>query len=523
MTFANLPGPATSTSVQTINGTVYNFADYNTLTHEQIAIYNYLYDLCDQPDGSWDGWYLSPSILGLLHYVPSFMTYALAMYYETTPGYRTSHYSDTVYRLIKKMNTTYDDWGNNSIEYTEWIRPSEYLNWSGYYYPDPNNPDADDVYTGGYRGPANIMWTAHYALFLALYERNFQPGMFTDELTWYLDDWQNSLTTDGLGNPQEGGIWECGLIPCEPYEVWVQCNALPIYCTELYDNLYGTDYMGTEMWDYGLEFSNTVMQDDYSLFVDGYFVQEPMGLTQSPENIQQQFPGNRLSPYDATKLRSRGYGVAWSLAFLEYTQPEETATDYSMFMEQYGKEVSGDKMYMVDSYHRTTGFGTYEILSSLFTLALTKQVGDFQSNQRILNFLYSLYNKEWSADGRSMHYNTLAIEPFLQPSLGFGWLWGTTPITLLDLVEARPAEFWDYPYISAADDENIWVYQAEWDPIKSGFVLNIQVDQTAALTFSNFDAIPIAYSGGAQLTELTADGGNHILTLQPGTYHLVIM
>ncbi|MHA1479934.1 MAG: linalool dehydratase/isomerase domain-containing protein, partial [Candidatus Thorarchaeota archaeon] len=404
ITFSNLPGPITSTSVQTVNGTTFDFASYKSLTHEQIGLFNYLYELVDQPYGEWEDWYVTPDVYGLLHYVPAFMTYSLAMYTETIPGYRTDRISDVQYGLIEKMNTSYDDWGESSIEYTEWLYPSETSNWTGYYYPDPISPDGDDVYTGGFRGPANIMWTAHYALFLALFERNFEPGLFTDELTWYIDDWNNSLTTDGLGNPQDGGIWETGLIPCEPYEVWVQCNSIPIYLTELYDNLYSTQYMESGMWDYGLEFSNEVMQDEYSLFVDGYFVQEPMGFTQSIESSQQQFPGNRLSPYSDEGLRSRGYGVAWSLAFLDYTQPEETVIDYPIFMDQYTKEVSGDQMYMVDSFYNVNNFGSYEILASLFTLALSKQMGDFQSVNRILNFLYNLYNKEWSADGRSMHY-----------------------------------------------------------------------------------------------------------------------
>jgi len=232
---------------------------------------------------------------------------------------------------------------------------------------------------------------------------------------------------------------------------------------------------------------------------------------------------NRWVSHTDEGLRSRGYGVAWSLAFLDYTQHEETVNDYPIFMDQYTKEVSGDQMYMVDSFYNVNNFGSYEILASLFTLALSKQMGDVQSVDRILNFLYNLYNKEWSADGRSMHYDTLAAEPFLQPALGFGWIWGTTPVTVTDLATPRPDAFWDYPYISAADDNNIWVYQAEWDSVNDAFILNIRVDQTATLTFSNFESIPTAFSGGISLGDLTASGADYILSLTPGTYHLVII
>ena len=90
------------------------------------------------------------------------MMYSLAMMFQTTPGYRTTQYSDVANDVIKRMNTTEAEYGNNSIEAIEWTRTEHaWPNWTDYHYPDPINPDADDVYTGGFRGPANIMWTAH--------------------------------------------------------------------------------------------------------------------------------------------------------------------------------------------------------------------------------------------------------------------------------------------------------------------------------------------------------------------------
>jgi len=69
----------------------------------------------------------------------------------------------------------------------------------------------------------------------------------------------------------------------------------------------------------------------------------------------------------------------------------------------------------------------------------------------------------------------------------------------------------------------MWVYQAQWDPDKEGFILNVRVDQTATLTFTNFGFVPTAYSGGRSLGRLTSSGSDYILTLSPGTYHLVIV
>jgi hypothetical protein len=112
----------------------------------------------------------------------------------------------------------------------------------------------------------------------------------------------------------------------------------------------------------------------------------------------------------------------------------------------------------------------------------------------------------------------------LEPVLTGLCTWGTIPTTTKDLADARDSGFWNTPYISAADDDNIWVYQAEWDPVEEAFILKIKVDQTAILTFSNFDSTPTAYAGGVVLQQLTAPSGtDYTLTLNPGSYNIVIL
>jgi len=524
MTFGNLPGPATPMGVQTINSVTYNFADYRSLTQEQLALFNYVNTIVSskyQGYGSWNGWYAqSPAVIGLHHYVLAFMSYATASLFDSTPGYRTDYYRGFAYDLIEKMNTTEARWTNESIEYREWTNPS--YGFTQYHYPNATN--SSDLYVGSFRGPANIMWTGHYALMMTLYERNFHTGNLTNEIGWFVRDWNNTLTTDGLGNLKQGGIWGVGLIPCEPYVVFVQCNSIPLYITELYDSLYGTHFMDSGMWDYGLNFINTVMQDGHDLFTDGYYVMKPLGYQFPSDGPQPTFPGpalDRIMHDGRPKVSS--YCNAWSLTFLEHAQPDETTKDYPVFLDLYSKDVSADKMYMVDSYYCPSRFGTYDILGSLFTLALAKQRGDTTTRDRILNFLYSNFNKVWSADGRTMHYDTMSLEPFLQSVLAFGWIWATTPVTIRSLADARPADFWGYPYISHADDDSVWVYQAQWDPAKAGFILNIRVDHPSTLVFSNFDHVPTAYSGGAFLAQLTASGADYSMSLQPGTYNIVII
>ena len=524
MTFGNLPPAGVSLGVQVVDGTTFNFADYNSIDHMQLAIFNYLNTLVSadfQPYDSWDGWY-ADDFFGLQHYVIAFLQYAVSMMFESTSGYRTDYYRDFSHDLIKKMNTTELVSDNNSIEYREWSNPSH--NFVDYWWPNATSPGPDDLYVGGYRGPANIMWTGHYALMMSLYERNFHTEEMTDEISWFVADWNNSLTTDGFGNPKEGGIWGVGLIPCEPYIVFVQCNSIPLLTTELYDNLYNTSYMEGGMWDYGLDFIEANMTDGYGLFTDGYYVMEPLGFTSPSPDLVYSFPGPSLDRITRDgQAQVSSYCNGWALAFLEYSWEEKTVPLYSTYIDVYGREVSGDRMYIVDSYHHPSTFGTYDILGSLFTLQLAKQRGDFVTRDRILNFLWPTFNQVWSEDGRMLHFDTMSLEPFLQTVMAFGWIWAQCPVSIKDLADARSTEFWDYPYISDADDDNIWVYQAQWDSIKSGFILNIRVDQTAALTFSNFNDTPTAYSGGVVFQELAPSGEDYTITLSPGTYQLVIM
>ncbi len=51
------------------------------------------------------------------------MDYAMNMLFETTSGYRTDYYKGVADALIQKMNTSYFEWGNGSIEYLEWLHP----------------------------------------------------------------------------------------------------------------------------------------------------------------------------------------------------------------------------------------------------------------------------------------------------------------------------------------------------------------------------------------------------------------
>ncbi|MFW9979366.1 MAG: hypothetical protein ACFFEJ_14875 [Candidatus Thorarchaeota archaeon] len=527
LTFGNLPGPTTPTGIQVIDGITYNFDQYRSVNHEMLAIFNYLDTIVSsdyQGYGEWNGWN-ADHFAGLHHYVLAFMAYATAQLFESTPGYRTDFYRNFAFDLIEKMNTSETEWGTNSIQYKEWTNPN--YGFVDYYY-DPANPastsDTSKLYVGDFRGPANIMWTGHFALMEALYERNFNTGELTDEMSWFMNDWNTSLLTDGYGNPKDGGIWGTGLIPCEPYIVFVQCNSIPIFFTELYDNMYGTTYMEGGMWDYGLDFINDDMQDDYGLFTDGYYVMQPASYEYSGEGAHQQFPGqsiDRIVRDGRPKVSS--YGTAWSLAFLEYTQPNASATDYPVFLQHYSKDISKDMMYMMDSYNNPGGFGTYDILGTMFSIQLAKQMGDFATRDRLQNFMYSLFNKVWSPDGRMLYYDTSSLEPFLQPVLSFGKIWSESQVSIRDLATPRSAEFWDYPYIGSADDDRIWVYQAEWDEHHEAFILSIKVDQTATLVFSNFESTPTAYASGISLGDLTPSGEDYTMTLSPGVYQLVIM
>ncbi|MDH4214397.1 MAG: hypothetical protein OEV85_10780 [Candidatus Thorarchaeota archaeon] len=520
MTFSNLPSPGVSQGFQVINDTIFSFGDYPALTHEQIAIINYFDHLItEQAPNQWAGWN-AERYSWALQYINAFLAYLFAATCETTSGYRTAFYEDFAHAQILRMNTSIAEYGNESMEYSEWVSIPGFTD---YYYPNATYPDANDVYTGGFRGPANIMWTGHYALMMALYERNFNFGTVEDELTGYIIDWKNSTTTDRLGNPKPGGLWGTGLIPCEPYVVFVQCNSIPIYTTELYDNMYGTSFMESGMWDYGIDFIEANITDEYGLYTNGYFVQKPVGWGPNSDLLPQQIPGQAID-HSVGGPSLSSYGTAWALTFLEYTIPDSTIPKYPVFLDLYGRDVSGDAMYMLGSYKHPSSFGdVFGILGTVFTMVLANQRGDFSTRDRLLNLLQGMVNKVWSEDGREMYYDASSLDPFMSSVLSGFSVWSTLSVTVRDLADSRPTEFWNYPYISSADDDNIWVYQAKWDPIKSGFILNIKVDSTAELAFSNFSGVPTAYSGGVSIGDLTASGSDYLLTLQPGTYQLVIM
>lgn len=519
MTFGNIPAPPVPQGVQTVNGTTFNFADYPSLTHEQLAIINYFNELVTgQAPNLWAGWN-AENYLWALQYINAFVAYPLAGVYEVTSGYRSDFYNNFAYSQILRMNTTIEEYGNNSMEYYEW---ASIPGFTDYYYPNATNPGPDDVYTGGFRGPANIMWTGHYGLMLALYERSFHHRTMEDELTHYLVDWEESVTTDRRGNATPGGLWGSGLIPCEPYVVFAQCNSIPIFTTELYDNMYNTSYMESGMWDYGLDFIEENITDEYGLYTNGYFVQEPVGWGPNSDLVPPKIPGQAVDHQNGgPSLNS--YGTAWAMTFLEYTEPQVTIPKYPTFIEKYGREIDGDTMYILGSYRQPSSFGDiFGILGTMFTMVLANQRGDYITRDRLSNLLQDMLNKVWSSNGRQMHYDGSSFDPFLSPILSGFTLWSTLPVTMRDLADPHSEDFWNYPFISQADDDNIWVYQAKWDPVKSGFILNIRVDSTAQLMFSNFDNTPTAYSGGHSIGELIAVGSDYTLTLQPGTYQIVI-
>ncbi|GAG95396.1 unnamed protein product, partial [marine sediment metagenome] len=106
------------------------------------------------------------------------------------------------------------------------------------------------------------------------------------------------------------------------------------------------------MWDYGLNFINTEMHDEYGLFIDGYYVQTPTHYKPHGYGTTFKAPGPALDTgFDDGRGKESSYGTSWTLAFLEYMQPEKTIEDYPLFLEKYGVDVSGEQMYMSGSFN----------------------------------------------------------------------------------------------------------------------------------------------------------------------------
>ncbi|MHA1215313.1 MAG: linalool dehydratase/isomerase domain-containing protein [Candidatus Hodarchaeales archaeon] len=497
------------------NKGVIDFNSYPKLEREVIGLWNSLrnlYDVTDLSNESVNDLSVLPDVL--TQYFLAFTIYGASQIADSTPGYRSDYYKQVFEKIILMMNST-------AMEELEWINPHY----------------ADDDYAGmgnGFRGPTNIMWTGHYALMQLLYYNIFRDSTFIDETTWFLDDWNNSLTAtttwdnqtslDSQGRPL--GLWKCGLIPCEPYIVFVQCNSIPFYTMRLYDTLFGTNYQEASLP--GIDWWQEHMTDPNGVQIDGYFHAEPAELEKAIRfDLPTSYPNPAVTVGKPDWPKVASYGSAWaSMFYYAFGETNIAKTYYNTWKDIFVHYTINDQAYTPNSYHYPNNFGSYDLIGNMFAYFAAKEFGDTDLFRRLENWFYEPFPGFWN--GYEYNFDTSALGElgsFFNPILNFAWAWGHADSTLADLMDVRPDSYYNYPYISNTNvKEGLFVYQAYYDEEKEAFILTLEASDNTVLTFENFPNVQGVYSTNTKnYFTWSQDGTQMHLAVTPGIYSFVIV
>ncbi|UCE12689.1 MAG: hypothetical protein JSV04_10905 [Candidatus Heimdallarchaeota archaeon] len=491
----------------------FNLNEYPYLERRVIGLWNSLRDFYSATDFSNESIHdlsILPDVL--TQYFLAFTVYGMAQIVDSTPNYRSSYYKQLFDKIILMMNST-------TMEQLEWIDP-------GY---------AEDHYSdlgNGFRGPTNIMWTGHYALMELLYYNTFRDPKYNDEIKWYMDDWNRTLSAeetwdnqtskDGSGRPL--GQWGTGLIPCEPYIVFVQCNSIPFYAMRMYDELHETNYQDVTLA--GIDWWQTHMTDDNGIQIDGYYVDVPHETEGLPERLADNIPGPALT-YGKEVPKVASYGSAWAIMFYEAFGKDSIAQSYyDDFKKMFVYYTVDDMAYTPDSYYYPSNFGLYDLIGTLFTYFCTREMEDDDLFQKIENWYYGPFPGYW--DEYNYRFDTSALGdlgPFMDPILSFAYAWSHADSTLSDLMDPRSDSFYNStPFISEESSTNgLFIYQACFDEEKEVFILTVEANEETKLTFSQFPNVQGVYTKSGEYQNWSQNGDQMELTLSKGTHSFVII
>nr|MDO8097693.1 hypothetical protein [Candidatus Njordarchaeota archaeon] len=512
LTPAQYPNPQLSNITVPGKGT-FVLAAYPVLDRRVIGLVNLFrdyYDVTDFSNASVNGLVLTALPPIMTHYFLAFTTYGMAEIIVSTPGFRTSYYMEMLQKLIAMMNSS-------TVEQIEWIEPG----FTNTAYSSLGN---------GFRGPTNIMWTGHYTLMELLYYDLFRDPRYNNEIKSYMDQWNASLTatTKWNGSPSNGlGRWGVGLIPCEPYIVFVQCNSIPFYAMRLYDKLHATTYQqatlpGIEWW-----YTDGNMVNDRGIPIDGYYVAEPSGEHRSPPNLPPTFPGPSMTtnmPYPKVSA----YGSAWITMFynaMGYTTIANTI--YGNWKSNFVHYSTDDTAYVVNSYYFPNEFGAFDFVGNVFAYFCAHEMEDQSLFRKLENWFYSPFEGKWN--GYKYEFDTSVLgdlSSFAYPVVNFAWAMAHAYANLTTLMNPQSDSFFtSTPYISnQSTTEGLFVYQAYYDTTKSAFILTVESYSDTVLTFSNFPGVQGVYTaqGSYPHADWVQNGNQMMLTLHPGTNSFVI-
>ncbi|MDD1776196.1 MAG: hypothetical protein LUP94_02455 [Candidatus Methanomethylicus sp.] len=485
----------------------FDLNDYPSLDRRVIGLVNLFRDYYDVTNLS----YASVNDLSVLppiytHYFLPFTTYGIAMIADSTPSFRTDYYKDIFHKLIAMMNSS-------AMEQLEWVKPG-FTNSS---YAGTGND---------FRGPTNIMWTGHFTLMELFYESIYRDNTYSSEITGYLDQWNSSLTSSTAwdGNPSgDLGRWGTGLIPCEPYIVFVQCNAIPFYTMRLYDNLHGTSYQEASLP--GIAWWQEHMMDPRGIPIDGYYVMQPLERHRTQGGGFQIYPGPAMTKgLDAPKVSA--YGSAWITMFYNAMGMEPLADSlYGNWKSAFVHYSADNTAYVVESYYFPHDFGASEYVANLFAYFCSREMGDSELNAKLENWFYKPFEGKWIGDRYEFDTSALgSLSAFTYPVINFAWAWGHANSTLSDLMTPRGDAFFAKPYISNQSRmDGLYVYQACYDEDREAFILTVETEHSQVLTIDNAAGIQGVYTSKGTYIDWTLDSNQLLLNLEPGTYSFVII
>jgi len=489
----------------------YNLADYPHLSNEIIGLYNYFREILFG-QGINEFQYIEPSVGGIpmpfgpggdagIRYVLAFLTYGMSEMIETTPGYRDPNYYQNVSdRVLQKMEApkTKEYWNKSSMIYNG----KSYYQFVVDHYGVPPGDFEGLKYT-------NIMYRGHWALMEALYQFLFNDfskynGTLTQQLSMFYEEMTNTsfptYTTPG--------------VPCEPEQLFVQCNTIQSLAFKMYDSCLNTS--PTNYYSAAarlLEFELANMTNEDGLFVNGI-------------NVTKFVNGNPnyVDDFDS------GYTQGWSIAFINAYNQSIAQMFYPKFKSAYVVEslypgILGEVAYMkedknTDPYSTDIMDFAFSLAANGFGVVCAKEMGDYEMRDNILNWVTHYFTPKW--EGNEYFLPTPIFEG-LQFVFNMIYYWSQLEwVNLGNFTQRRDASFWMQPYIiDVTDPENIFINQAIYDTTNSAFILTCSATNPGNITLTNA-------AGGTIFSKQTSgwstqsNGSNLTIMLNGGNYNFVI-
>jgi len=490
---------------------IYDLAEYPHLSNEIIGLYNYFREiLFGQDINSFDN--IEPYVGSVpmsfgpggdagIRYILAFLTYGMSEMIQTTPGYRDpSYYQNVSDWLLQKMEApkTKEYW---NISGNMMYDGKSYYQYTIDYYGVPPGDFEGLLYT-------NIMYRGHWILMQSLYQYLFNDVKYNETLTQ-----QCNLLYDAMTNASNP-LYRTPGVPCEPVQIFVQCNTIQSLAFKIYDNCLNTSptnyFSAAERL---LEWELDNMTNEDGLFVNGI-------------NITKFINGdpNYVDDFDS------GYTQGWFIAFVNAYNQSVAQDLYPIFKSNYIKEdvypgFMGDFAFMLedkemDPYSMDLMNFAFSIAANGFGLACAKEMGDTETRDKILNWFTFFFSPKWE---ENMYYYPTPLFEGLQFVFNMILYWAGLDWTNLgNFTQRRDSSFWTQPYIADVSDvENIFINQAIYDDPNSAFLLTCSAARPGNITLTNAAWGNIYSAQGTGWANQTI-GDNITLMIDRGNYNFVI-